>query len=250
MSSFFDMIVEIYDETRGLPKETMNEVVDVMAKYLKDSNTVLDIGCGTGRFTEPLKDRGIEVVGVDISEKMLEKARLKGIDSLVLSDACRLPFKDSSFDSIICVHVLHLISDWKNAMIELKRVGIGNLVSVLRKRSDFLVIEEYREALSNCGYNLKMSGVREQGLKDRAPPKVIVPIKPFKDIHTIKKRLSLLKERKHSYTQDTPHEIHECAIKYLKNKHAMNLNLFATMELEVVMWDIADLSDSINIVAE
>ncbi|ERI09639.1 class I SAM-dependent methyltransferase [Aneurinibacillus aneurinilyticus] len=44
---------------------------------LEADGTVLDLGCGTGRISIPMALKGIEVVGVDASEKMLEKARAK-----------------------------------------------------------------------------------------------------------------------------------------------------------------------------
>jgi SAM-dependent methyltransferase len=250
MNSFFDDIADIYDETRGFPKETMNEVIEIMAKELEDSKKVLEIGVGTGRLAEPLKKNGIEIVGVDISKKMLNIALSKDLDSLVLGDATSLPFKDSSFDSVISVHVLHLISDWEKAVIEVKRTVTGKLISILYKRSGFQGIEEYKEALNSCNYPLRTPGIKERALKDLISPVTIIPIKPFKDILTIRERLRYLKERKHSYTPKTPTEIHELAIKYLENKHARNLNSFATIELEVVIWDIADLSRSIIVVVE
>jgi len=40
---------------------------------------VLDIGCGSGRFMELARERGIEVVGIDVSGKMVESARAKGL---------------------------------------------------------------------------------------------------------------------------------------------------------------------------
>jgi SAM-dependent methyltransferase len=41
--------------------------------------TVLDVGCGTGKLARPLADRGVEVLGVEIDERMAEVARSHGI---------------------------------------------------------------------------------------------------------------------------------------------------------------------------
>ena len=47
------------------------------SKYLKNSNTILDLGCGPGNNAKLLKDKNknFQIVGVDLSEKMIELAR-------------------------------------------------------------------------------------------------------------------------------------------------------------------------------
>ena len=63
-------------------KGIKNEYIDtlhkiILAKYLLlDKNEkILDFGCGTGRFTSWLKERGFKVVGIDITEEMLDVAK-------------------------------------------------------------------------------------------------------------------------------------------------------------------------------
>jgi ubiquinone/menaquinone biosynthesis C-methylase UbiE len=58
-------------------------------------------------------------VGIDISRKMMSKARQKGVENLILADAHNIPFKDRSFDASIIIHVLHLIPDWLNVAREM-----------------------------------------------------------------------------------------------------------------------------------
>jgi ubiquinone/menaquinone biosynthesis C-methylase UbiE len=247
MRSFFDSVADIYDETRGLPKVTMDEIIDIMVEQLRNCERVLDLGVGTGRFADPLNRAGINIWGVDISQTMLKKAQNKGLGNLILGDACVLPFKDSSFDSVICVHVLHLVESCGVVLREIKRVGGTTLLSVINKNSQFNALNEYRNALSECAYNLKHPGIREVGLKEILPPKKEIPIKPFQDVKSIGERLELLQERKHSYTQNTPHEAHELAIAHLKSKHHEKLNLHSLNEVEVVVWDIRDLQDTFSI---
>ena len=58
-------------------------------------------------------------------QKLLEKIKNRETPcqlNLVLSDATKLPFQDSSFDILMLVHVLHLIKDWQRAILEAKRV--------------------------------------------------------------------------------------------------------------------------------
>ncbi|MFB6295123.1 MAG: class I SAM-dependent methyltransferase, partial [Candidatus Nanohaloarchaea archaeon] len=64
---------------------------------------VLDLGCGTGRTTIPLKEEGYEVVGIDITPEMIEHAKdiasEKGLDiDYRVGDATDLGFKDGEFE--------------------------------------------------------------------------------------------------------------------------------------------------------
>lgn len=89
---------------------------------------ILDYCCGNGEFSIFLARNGAKAVGIDISEKGIEKAKREaannGIDkniSFLLMDAEDLKFNDNSFDIIICSGVLHHL-DIKRAYPELMRV--------------------------------------------------------------------------------------------------------------------------------
>ena len=96
----FDGISEVYDETR---QAATTAELKALSNELKDCRTLLDVGIGTGRFAKPLSECGFDIVGVDLSRKMILKAKMKGVNNLILADACHLPFRDNTFDgSIIC----------------------------------------------------------------------------------------------------------------------------------------------------
>jgi len=60
---------------------------------------VLDIGCGPGRDAEQLQQRGIQVTGLDLSERMLEHCRQRGIQTIHQNiEDLNLP--DNSFDGV------------------------------------------------------------------------------------------------------------------------------------------------------
>lgn len=65
---------------------------------VRDDESVLDLGCGTGKSIDSLKGR---IVGVDFSATALKSARRRhpSVD-FVASDVCRLPFKNDSFDLV------------------------------------------------------------------------------------------------------------------------------------------------------
>ncbi len=75
--------------------------------------TILDIPCGTGRFTPGLAGQGYHMIGGDISVPMMTEARKQGgPDSLygyVQADAENLPFSDNSLDCIMSIRFMHHI---------------------------------------------------------------------------------------------------------------------------------------------
>ena len=109
--------------------------VDFSKLDLKPGFKVLDAGCGGGRhLSEAFRARGVSVVGIDLNRNDALKAhnttkimRHEGEDgggaSLVMvSDVTRLPFKDASFDIVICSEVLEHIPDHGQAIAEIIRV--------------------------------------------------------------------------------------------------------------------------------
>src|SRR5262245_46434266 len=94
--------------------------------------TVLDVACGTGRYTRRLLDEGFVVTGSDISPQMLDVARQatgqrSGLRALDVADAARLPFANRSFDGITCMRLYHRVPPETRVVMlrEVKRVGRG-----------------------------------------------------------------------------------------------------------------------------
>jgi len=85
----------------------------------------LDFGCGTGRSTRFLRDLGFEVVGVDIAESMLARAREKDPDGdyrLVPDD--ELPgFEPCSFDVVLAAFTFDNIPEMENKVALLSALG-------------------------------------------------------------------------------------------------------------------------------
>ncbi len=87
---------------------------------------VLEIGIGTGRNL-PYYSRGCEIIGVDLSEKMLEKARTFVLNlglsvTLLTMDVENLAFKDNAFDTVLCTLSLCTVPNPIQALYEMKRV--------------------------------------------------------------------------------------------------------------------------------
>jgi SAM-dependent methyltransferase len=83
---------------------------------------VLDVGCGWGELAARIRDElGATVVAIDISPRMVELARERGIDARV-GDVQQLPFKDGEFDCATATHMLYHAADIDRALGELHRV--------------------------------------------------------------------------------------------------------------------------------
>jgi SAM-dependent methyltransferase len=93
---------------------------------------VLEVGCGEGELAERLVSQlGVELVALDQSERMVELARARGVDSRV-GDVQQLPFEDGSFDVAVAAWMLYHVPDLERALRELARVlrPGGRLVAV------------------------------------------------------------------------------------------------------------------------
>jgi SAM-dependent methyltransferase len=117
-----------YDRARGHGPEFLDLWMRVIESRIggKSVGTILDLGCGTGRFSESLANRfGACVVGVDPSEKMLVQARRKPRGSVVYYQrgaAEAIPLVNRSVDMIFMSMSFHHFRDPEAAARECRRV--------------------------------------------------------------------------------------------------------------------------------
>lgn len=117
----FDRAVEYYDRTRALPAEIHDRFIGVAAGEL-GARPTLEIGVGTGRVGLSLVERGVPLVGLDLSRPMLDVLRSKGTLPVVEGDCVRLPFPAACFHGAVACMVLHLVPPYREALAELRRV--------------------------------------------------------------------------------------------------------------------------------
>jgi ubiquinone/menaquinone biosynthesis C-methylase UbiE len=112
---------------------------DLLGKLLRsfpNARSVLEVGCGTGHFTRWMAERGLEAVGLDVSEPMLNEARRRGGPRYMPGDALSLPFADRSYDVTALITTLEFLPDPACALAEAVRVARhGILLGVLNRWS-------------------------------------------------------------------------------------------------------------------
>ncbi len=152
----------------------------IKACRIKSKDRVLDAGCGIGLTTIRLaKKHDCKATGIDISEKLIGWARknagkLKNAEFMV-ADVRKLPFKNNTFDAVICESVLAFIPDKKKPLSELVRVvkpggyiGMNETVWLKPPPGEILryfkIVEEYVGLLSP-GQWMKL--LEQAGLEDR-----------------------------------------------------------------------------------
>jgi len=137
----FDRIAPVYDAmnhvmTAGLDRRWRRVTVE---QVVRPGDRILDACCGTGDLAIAARRRGAGVVGLDFSERMLERARAKRGDvEWVCGDLLALPFDDGSFDAVTVGFGVRNVEDLTAALAEMRRVlrpaGRVGILEITRPR--------------------------------------------------------------------------------------------------------------------
>lgn len=92
--------------------------------HLKRGDTVLDLGSGTGYFAEEMCEEHATALCLDISLENLLSIKKRHLDNvcLIQAEGEKLPFKDESFDSILCSEVIEHIREDRVVLQEIARI--------------------------------------------------------------------------------------------------------------------------------
>jgi ubiquinone/menaquinone biosynthesis C-methylase UbiE len=131
-------------------------VKDLVNRYMKEGDSVLDVPFGTGRFASYYLERGLRVNGLDISEDMLAEARQQlgpraSSVNLVTGDAEALPFAAGSVDHLVCARLLNWVplSTVDRLLGEFSRVTRSNIIVEIRTRNPAGVASRRKKTLKN-----------------------------------------------------------------------------------------------------
>jgi demethylmenaquinone methyltransferase / 2-methoxy-6-polyprenyl-1,4-benzoquinol methylase len=137
----FDRIAPVYDAmnrvmTAGLDRRWRRITVE---QAVRPGDRALDACCGTGDLAIAARKRGASVVGLDFSERMLERARAKRGDvEWVRGDLLALPFENESFDAVTVGFGVRNVEDLPAALVEMRRVlrpgGRVGILEITRPR--------------------------------------------------------------------------------------------------------------------
>lgn len=136
-------------------KEELNE----FAQYLKPNMKVLDLGCGIGQDSKFLQEIGMDVVGLDISAKMIEEAQKRNpAIRFIVKDFLGSDFKDNEFDAVWCSGAFnHFPSKWNNIfMAKVKKILKPNGILYISAN----ITDRSKESWVNTELELKSQKVK------------------------------------------------------------------------------------------
>lgn len=150
-ASFYNFLFgRIFNPGRELSVEIVNKNAAYNAK-------VIEVGVGTG-LSLPLYRSDLHISGIDISEKMLDKAKERAANhnlqdvSLKVMDAANLEFPDESFDFVVAMYVVSVVPDIKKFLDEICRVckKNGDIIIVNHFVSDNKVLKSLEKFMSGA----------------------------------------------------------------------------------------------------
>lgn len=138
--SLFSKIASEYDTWYQTQKGAFIDQIETDLAFgmieLHPGMKILDIGCGTGNFSLKLGRKGCQVTGIDISEEMLEIAKLKSIQeklsiNFMQMDVNHLQFEEALFDAVFSMAAFEFIQDINNVLNQIyKTVKPGGFILI------------------------------------------------------------------------------------------------------------------------
>ena len=114
---FWDGSANKFDKRAERFEENMVKTIKNARKHLKDSDRVLDYGCATGTITYEIADNVKEILGIDLSSKMIDIAKSKADQSknekidFTQATIFDQRLSEKYFDAILASDIIHLVED-------------------------------------------------------------------------------------------------------------------------------------------
>jgi SAM-dependent methyltransferase len=229
-SRSFDRAADYYDQTRPLSEPSAKPGIQAILDITGPRARVLDVGTGTGRISIPLLERGLDLVGCDLSSKMLMKLKEKlPAARIAQADATYLPFPSAHFEYVMTVHILHLIPSWRDVLREAARVlqPGGAYLNVRTWGSSGVSIRDrlrtfWRDWLETQGFNAHNPGLHDQAeltqeLRSMGAHLKEVEVVRYPLTFTLREELDRFGSRIYSDSWDLPNPVFEASVKELRS---------------------------------
>ena len=159
----FSALAEEYDfwylSRKGVLYDRFEKTAVLKYLHAQSKNkTLLDVGCGTGHWSEFFSECGFTVTGVDVSQRMVGVARSKSNCDITyfVADAHRLPFPDGTFDVTAAITTLEFTRNPAGVIREMVRctrkpggrilIGVLNCCAGINRRRRNKGIQPYVDA--------------------------------------------------------------------------------------------------------
>lgn len=120
--AYYDEFADWYERERRRPYHTLVDDLEVaVVERLGAGRDIAEVGCGTGLLLQRFARFARSAVGVDLSERMLDVARGRGL-TVMAGDAAALPLADASVDVACAFKVLPHVPSVTVALSEMARV--------------------------------------------------------------------------------------------------------------------------------
>ncbi|PWJ87934.1 methyltransferase family protein [Mesorhizobium loti] len=138
---------------------------------------LLDVPCGTGKLAQVLSQQGREVLAADISMEMMVLAKTSyegqpGFRGFIRCDVTKLPFADESFDTVVCLRLIHLIPP------HLRR----DIINELARISSYRLIVSYGLTTRFQRIRLKLRKMITGGISAPHPVRLDVARQDFEEV--------------------------------------------------------------------
>lgn len=126
---YYSSTASEYDRMHGDPKDEHGFALAFLVSMIDffEISSVLDVGAGTGRAVQFLKEARphLRIVGIEPVDALVREGHRKGLstDQLCIGDATRLPFQTEEFDLVCEFAVLHHVREPKHVVSEMLRVA-------------------------------------------------------------------------------------------------------------------------------